>query len=304
MRQRVVPSGAVDPEIIAPESDSVAQNDTLALNNVSISENGSVTGSANVTLGIDAGSGTLYMNGADGNGTSHLSLGLTSLTQTNADLSSLTYVAAGGASADKVSVSVTPGAPVGTLRYIPITIGGGGSGQVLNEPPSETVASSGTVAVSGSYSDSFAQGNPGQLWLGISDSSGTLSSADASGHAVAGSGSSSIGLSTDYVDLNAILSNLHYTAGSSGGSDTIHFDVWNQAGVETIGATAVTVGATNMASAVHQGSNAMLADVAAPNAATGSATLPPDNTQTVGSSSAMLNDIGNQPAGIPLAPQG
>jgi len=415
-------SGVVNPDIVAPASDSVAQGSTLALGDVSILEGGSASGSTNVTLGIGAGSGTLYMNGASGNGTSHLSLGLTSLTQANADLSSLTYVPAAGSSADTVSLNVStgvadtvrsipvaiggsgtggpalhepggesvaaggtvavsgsysdsfaagnPGAmylhiadcsgtlsatdasgnPVAgsgsnsitvstdyadvnavlhSLTYgaglnggsdtisfdiwnqagtettgsVPVTIGGSSSGPVLTEPSSESVAAKGTVAVGGSYTDSFAQANPGQLWLGISDSSGTLSSTDASGHVVAGSGTNSIGLSTDYVDLNAILANLHYAAGDSAGSDTIRFDVWNQSGTETTAATAVTLGPGSMASALTQASQAMMANFAAPTAS-GSSTLVPGNTPSFGSSSAALNDIGRQPAGIPLTLHG
>jgi hypothetical protein len=112
------------------------------------------------------------------------------------------------------------------------------------------------VAVSGSYSDSFALSNAGSLFLGISDNRGTLSATDASGDAVAGSGSNSIALNTDYVDLNAILASLHYTASGSPGSDTIDFDVWNQAGVETTGNSAVTIGSSSISATTRQADSA------------------------------------------------
>lgn len=62
------------------------------------------------------------------------------------------------------------------------------------------------------------------------------------------------------MDLNAILSNLHYTAGASTGTDTIHFDVWNQAGIETTGSTAVTIDPSSLTAAVSQASSTMLTD--------------------------------------------
>ena len=232
-------SGMFDPEIAAPATATVAQGGTLALNDVAIENLGSEGG----TAVISAESGTLYMNGATGSGTQRLDLSSGSTSQMEADLASLTYVPAAGAGSDVVSIAVSPPAPVSTLREIPISIGGsvGASGPSLQEPGSETVASGGTVAVAGRYTDSFAAGNPGLLFLGISDSTGVLTATNAAGQAVAGSGTSNIAVQADYVDVNAILASLHYAAGSGGGSDTISFDVWNQAGVETTGATAVTV---------------------------------------------------------------
>ena len=232
------PSGLDNPDIAAPGTATVAQGSTLSLSNVAISG----SGTADDTMSIEAGTGTLFMNGASGSGTSLLSLGPISESQLNADLASLTYVPAAGATSDMVQIEVAPPAPVATYRQIPITITPDQQSPALSEPANETVAPGAMVAVSGSYSDSFAQQNPGELFIGISDSTGTLTATDASGTAVAGSGTSSIGLSTDYVDVTAILASLHYTAAAgSAGSDTIQFQVWNQAGVETTAATAVTI---------------------------------------------------------------
>jgi hypothetical protein len=77
-----------------------------------------------------------------------------------------------------------------------------------------SVTVSGTVAVSGSYSDSFALSSPGSLFLGISDHRGTLSR-----------GFRQQQHRAEPVDLNAILASLHYTASGSPGSDPIDFDV-------------------------------------------------------------------------------
>ena len=259
------PSGAGGADIVAPASANVSQGSTLSLGDVAIQ-----FGGPDASVSITAGSGTLYMNGGTGSGTNHVTVG-GSPSQVNADLASLSYVPAAGATSDTVQVNSVPNQPTGNYRWIPISIGGS-SGPALSEPSTENVASSGSVAVAGSYSDSFAASNPGDLFLGISDSSGTLSATDASGNPVSGSGTNSIAVSTDYVDVNAILAGLHYTAGSASGTDQISFQVWNQAGVETTGMTAVTIdppGGSTMASAMQPGANEL-----ASNFSTGIANTP------------------------------
>jgi hypothetical protein len=280
------PSGIVSPDIVAPASASVAQGATLALNDVSIDNLGT---SGSVT--IDAGSGTLYMNGASGSGTNQVTLSSTA--DYNVDLSSLTYVPAAGATSDTVSITAEPPAPVETTRSITISIGAGGTGggPSLDEPASESVAAGGTIAVDGSYSDSFAAGNPGSLYLGISDSAGTLSATNASGQAVVGSGTNSIAVQTDYVDVNAILASLHYTAAASSGSDTIQFDVWNQAGVETTASTAVTIDPAAAGADI-------LADFATSASGASGTTLADTSSGAAGS--LLLGEAPTQPIGIPL----
>jgi len=259
------PSGLDHPDITAPGTATIAQGSTLSLSDVSISG----SGTADDTMSIKAGTGTLFMNGASGSGTSLLSLGPLPESQLNADLASLTYVPAAGATSDILQVEVSPPAPVSTYREIPIAITPGEQDPVLSEPANEAVAPGAMVAVSGGYSDSFAQHNPGQLFIGVGDTAGTLTATVASGAAAAGSGTNSIALSTDYVDLNAILASLHYTAGASAGSDTIQFQVWNQAGVETTAATNVTIGSAVSGTALGP------ADFAAQSATSvGATTLP------------------------------
>ena len=278
-----VPSGGIsgmfDPEIAAPAAATVAQGTTLALNGVAIENLGTQGGNVSIT----AASGTLYMDGATGSGTNQLGLSTDSTPQLEADLASLTYVPAAGAVSDAVTIQVSPPAPVSITRAIPITI----YQPSLQEPGSETVASGGAVAVAGSYSDSFAAGNPGQLFLGISDSTGTLTATDAAGQAVAGSGTDSIAVQTDYVDVNAILASLNYAAGAGSGSDTINFEVWNQAGVETTGATAVTIEPAAQAMTLADFTTAGSASTLQPNGSTGSA------------GKALLPDTQSHPIGIP-----
>ena len=230
-------SGIVSPDVVAPSSDTVTQGGTLLLNDVTIDASG--TTQAGIT--IVAQSGALFMNGASGSGTSRITVGLTPVSQINSDLASLTYVPAAGASNDVVSITALPPAPVKTTRLIPIGINSGSTPPGLHEPASESVAAGGAVAVGGRYVDSFAQGNPGDLYLGISDSSGTLYATDASGSPLAGSGTNSISLGTDFRDLNAALASLRYLAGGSAGSDRIYFDIWNQAGIRTTDTVPVAV---------------------------------------------------------------
>jgi hypothetical protein len=237
------PAGAAsgEPDISAPGTASVAQGNTLALNGVSI------TNASTLTLQITSNDGaTLYMDGASGNGTQSLTIAAdTPASQVNADLATLRYVPVAGTTSDMIDIRA--GAPIlvtgtsETLRIIPVTITPGSSGPTLTEPSSESVTPNSTTPVSGSYADSFAQGNPGDMFIGISDSNGTLSAKDASGNVVTGSGTDQITLSTDYKDLNAVLGSLTYTAGANTGSDTIDFDIWNQAGVETTGTVSVAV---------------------------------------------------------------
>lgn len=276
-----------EPDITAAGTATVAQSGTLALSGVSISNVGTVT------LNITSTSGTLDMTGANGNGTDHLTVTGLSENQVNSELASLTYMPSAGTSSDTIEISASsPFSVTGTtdtIRYIPVSITGGNGGPSLHEQSAETVASSSTTAIGGSYVDSFAQGNPGDLYLGISDSVGTLTATDASGNAVAGSGTNNISLSTDYVDLNAILSSLHYTAGSNLGTDTISFDVWNQAGVETVGTTDVTIGQIS-------GGTMTAADFSP--GPSGSALSPDGNSSSSGSYP--MSDTGNQPVGMPI----
>ena len=250
-------------------------------------------------LSITDQSGTLSAStasgqAAPGSGTNAITLS-TTYDNVNAILNSLSYTASSNpaVTSDTVRYDVWDQAGIETQASTGISTGNGSSGgsPQLNEPGYVSVAAGGTVAVSGSYNDSFAAGNPGKLYLGITDSAGTLSATDASGNSVAGSGSSSIGLSTDYVDLNAILASLHYTADAAGTSDSISFDVWNQAGVETGWSTAVSVAAAQHAP--------MLADFA-PGASLGSAGMNQPQTGGAGSGMVMSADTSMQPNWIPV----
>ena len=294
-------SGSSGPTLSEPSSESVAADGTITVQGT-YTDSVAAGNPGAMYLAISDSSGTLYADygqagqqqQAPGSGTNTITF-QGSYGQVDAILNTLTYVAGAGPGSDNIHFDLWNQAGVETTGDVPVTVTSGGSGggsPTLAEPANESVAQGGTVAVSGSYSDSFAQNNPGQLFLGISDSNGTLSAQDASGQTAAGSGTNSIALNTDYVDLNAILASLHYTAGTNAGSDSIQFEVWNQAGVESTGTTAVTVGAPANGIAMSQ------QDLAAP------APLPDVTASSVSGGSpttaATLNDVSGVPPVMPL----
>ena len=286
------------PTLSEPASETVATGGTVAVSG-SYSDSFAQSNSGAMYVEAIATGGTLYATGASGNaapgsGTDSIKWS-TDYNDVNAVLSSLKFVAGSNAGSGSIYFEVWNQAGVESSDTVPVSITGGGvgSGPALNEPASETVTAGGTIAVAGSYSDSLAQNNSGLLYLGISDSSGTLTAENAAGQAVAGSGTNHIGLSADYVDVNAILASLHYTAGATPGSDTISFDVWNQAGAETTGATTVTIDAAS------QGTSMSTADFA-PAGSGGAGSVTPSYQTNATATNAMLPDTATQQISMPL----
>jgi hypothetical protein len=162
-------------------------------------------------------------------------------------INSLTYVAAGTGGTDAISFDVWNQAGVETTGSIPVTIasggGSGGSGPVLTEPTSETVAPGGSVAIAGSYTDSFADGHAGAMYVEALATGGTVTALDASGNPAPGSGTDGVRFYTDYQDVNAVLRSLTFTADSNATSASIYFEVWNQAGVLSSETLPITIAA-------------------------------------------------------------
>ena len=231
------PSGIVQPDISAPGSASVAQGATLSLNDVS------VTGFGNTSniLSVTAESGTLFMDGASGSGSHTVTVQSATADQIAADLATLAYVPAAGTSSDVVRITAVPPAQVTTTRAIPIAITTGG-GPTLTEPASATISANSKVAVGGELRRQLR-----------AEQSGLAVPGDPRQHRhagrdrrcpamrIPGSGTDGFAVQADYVDVNAILAGLRYAAGPTAGTDTITFDIWNQAGVETTATTSVTI---------------------------------------------------------------
>lgn len=258
-------------------------------------------------LGISDTRGTLRAVDASGGsvpgtGTSNIGFS-TNFANLNAALGSLTYTAPLSSGSDKIRFDVWNQAGVETMRDVPVTITGSppSSGPTLNVPSSQIVSPNTSTPISGAYSDSFAAGNPGTLFLGISDNAGTLAATDKNGNSVPGSGTNRIALAADYVDVNTILRGLHYTAPSGTTSDTINFDVWNQAGVETSGATHITVSPVALAIA-GDASGATPSDLlpSPPTIANGSADLTPVNPSGV--SPALIDNTSLRSLAVPVLP--
>jgi hypothetical protein len=77
--------------------------------------------------------------------------------------------------------------------------------------------------------------------LNVSCTSGTLSMKDQNGNPVSGSGSNALQFNGTLSDVNAALTTLTYTAGSSTGTDTVSINVWNQVGENITQDTFVTI---------------------------------------------------------------
>ena len=112
-----------------------------------------------------------------------------------------------------------------------------------------------------------------------------------------------IAVQTDYVDVNAILASLHYTAGSGAGADTIQFEAWNQAGVETTASTAVTIDAASFQGGGGRASSNMVADFGSGGGSAAGASTP-DDTSGGSSGSLALDDVVTHPIGIPVTAGG
>jgi hypothetical protein len=116
------------------------------------------------------------------------------------------------------------------------------TGPSIWSPSSVLVAKTATVGISGAkVTDFFAAINPGTMALNVSCTSGTLSMKDQNGNPVSGSGSNALQFNGTLSDVNAALTTLTYTAGSSTGTDTMSINVWNQVGENITQDTFVTI---------------------------------------------------------------
>jgi len=128
---------------------------------------------------------------------------------------------------------------------------------VLTAPPAITLPASKTVtagtasAVTGVSVSDLNAGTSGAMVLNLSAGNGTLSMTDATGAAVAGSGTGAISVTGTLSQINADLAHLTYTTGRVG-SDQIVVDVWDPAGKEATRSLAVTATGTATAAPALQ----------------------------------------------------
>ena len=275
------------PQLTVPSTEAVAASATVAVSGVTLLDSFAAGHAGNMALSVWDSSGKLTMKNATGVAIS--GSGSSSITYNGtyanivAALASLTYTAAGAGGNDTIhislydqaglstqkTVSVSVGAPTSSGSITPITTpspvsaaptppaatGSIVAGPVLGLPGAETMAASSTSAIAGiTLADAFAAGNAGNMALSVWDSSGTLAMKNAAGVAVAGSGSGSITYDATYANIVAALASLAYTAGAAGGSDAIHFSLYDQAGRSTSGTIAVGAGGPASSTAAAAGS--------------------------------------------------
>lgn len=116
------------------------------------------------------------------------------------------------------------------------------TGPSLTNPSTLSAITGAAVAVAGvSVSDAVAKGTSGTLTLQLSAGSGTVAMKDSGGNLISGSGTGSINYSATLSPLNAALSSLTYTAGTSTSSDTLTFQVTDQTGASIAGDTFLAI---------------------------------------------------------------
>jgi beta-glucanase (GH16 family) len=231
------------PMVTTPSSGlTVAAGGTVTVAGVSVSDGQAV---GNVTVVISDSSGllsTTAMTGLtqQGEGTTALTLN-GSLATINADLVGLTYQASATAGPDTVSIALTDISGRQAIGRVAIDANATGVADtpVVTTPASESVVAGGTLALGAiSVADPLASGN---LSVVVSDSTGLLSVAAASGVTEAGAGTTSLTLTGSLAAINADLATLTYRAGTVAGTDGLSTTATTADGAEAGGATAITV---------------------------------------------------------------
>ncbi len=187
---------------------------------VSVADADAVSASETITVTLSDTTGLLSAdNGAGGGGTiaGSATTGLTiegTLTQVNADLSTLAYVA-NGFGADSIDVVTSDGRGGSDSRTIGITITGS------NAPPVTTVAGpqlfqqGGQGAIPISVADADADSAGETITVALSDTTGFLSAnagVGGGGGTITGSGTTKLTISGTLAQVNADLSTLDYAA--------------------------------------------------------------------------------------------
>ena len=242
------------PQLTLPSSETVAASTSFAITGVKIADAFAAGNPGAMALNVSDSTGKLTMRNAAGtalagSGTTSISFSGT-LPQLNAALATLTYASGATAGSDDITIGVWDQAGLFSSGDILVTVGGSPPPPPPPPPPSssiaapatEQVAAGGTVAVSGvQVRDTFAAGNPGNMAVNLNAGSGHISVLSSTGTPLPGSGTASISFSGTFAQVNAELATLRYTAGATAGTDSISFDVWDQAGTELTAVTAVTI---------------------------------------------------------------
>ncbi len=225
---------ASGPAIAVPSAESIAAGSATAIAGVSVTDTFAASNPGTLVLDVGATTGLVAMTSGgtqlSGSGTHAMSVTGT-LAQINADLATLTYTAGSGAGSDSISIDVWDQAGIEGTKSIAVAVSAAttttttttstpaATGPVISVPAAEAVTAGTATAVSGvSVADTFAASHPGTMVLNVSDTTG-LVGMTSGGAALAGSGTHSMSVSGTLAQINADLTTLTYTAGTSAGTD-------------------------------------------------------------------------------------
>ncbi len=252
------PPAATGPAITVPAGASVAAGATTTIGGVTIADSFAASNSGSMVLNLSAGSGLLTITDASGikaagSGT-HAITFVGTLAQLTTELAHLSYTAGSTGGTDSIVVDVWDQAGLEQTKAIAITVGAppappptppptpAPTGPVITVPATLSVAPKSTTSVGGiSVVDAFAATNPGSLTLNVNAGTGTVTMTGSNGSKVTGSGTHAISLQGTLAQISYDLAHLTYTAPSTGSSDAIGIDIWDQAGHEGTQSIAVSV---------------------------------------------------------------
>lgn len=270
----------------------IAAPDTLLANplaSVGIHGLSIAGGNGLVTVRLQSSTGTLSLLDTSGHllvsNTNDVTIG-GSLAAINAELATATYT--GGSNVGDDLVTITKGDAAGTLasRTIPVLIQAGtdasnSGGPALSVPGTfSAVAGLPLTLPRAVVSDAYAATHAGTMTLTISDMSGLLY-LPATGAEVTGNASSSVVATGSFSQIVAALGGLTYTAVAGSTSDSVTFQVTDQAGFSSNATTAVTVGAWTDPLAPVLNSVSTIAPVTSPLITTPSDTVPSTLTASI-----------------------
>lgn len=230
------PPPVVAPVVTTPTSVSLPADSTHALSGVSVADS-QAGGTFNVTVSDVTGLlSTTPTNGVTATGEDSNALTLSgNLAAINADLVSLTYQAGNNAGSDWVWVSATGASGPQGLGHTVVTTT---PIATVNAPASLSVAAGTTGTLPGvSVADSASSGT---FSVTVSDSTGLLHTATASGVTQAGEGTTGLTLTGSLAAINADLASLSYTAGQTAGSDWLWISANDANGGQGVNHTVVT----------------------------------------------------------------
>ena len=228
------------PVTTVPGSQTVTAGTTDAISGISIADSDAASADKTFTVTVSDMTGDLSATGSgiSGSGTTDLTI-TGSLSQVDADLSTLTYQAAtGSVSSDTITIATSDGRGGSSTATIAVHVN---QAPVETLPGSQTVTAGTAKAITGiSVTDSNPAAEGGTFTVSVTDFSGSLS---ATGTGVGGTDTSHLTITGTLAQINADLATLTYTGVAGSTSDTITVVTTDDLGIssssnnDTIGVT-------------------------------------------------------------------